>query len=216
MITFAFSVVLFIIFITIPNVMEPGTMAHYWDQQFCNGYWKLNVKYQISGHSAVAVWALLQGATFLLFGFLWVLENRAAVNKAFALRDQLRTLLLLTTLFGIAWMIAGNVWIIGDETTGSKLGVVPQDCKDGNMGNRNLYHFCLAILIFMDITVPLALVAVIVRSSLTSTLSLFPAPIENKQVPMITPPLTTSKQADQPTTETTQSADPSLVYVGQA
>ena len=60
--------------------------------------------------SAVAVWALLQGATFLLFGVLWILENRAAVNKAFALRDQLRTMLLLTTLFGIAWMIAGNIW----------------------------------------------------------------------------------------------------------
>jgi hypothetical protein len=65
---------------------------------------------QVLLQSAVAVWALLQGATFLFFGVLWILENRAAVNKQFALRDQLRTLLLLTTLFGIAWMIAGNTW----------------------------------------------------------------------------------------------------------
>ncbi len=36
--TFAFSLSLFVIFITIPSVMEPGTMSHSWDQHFCNGY----------------------------------------------------------------------------------------------------------------------------------------------------------------------------------
>jgi hypothetical protein len=37
------------------------------------------------------------------------------------------------------------------------LGVVPDACKSGNMGNRNLYHFCLVIIIIMDITIPVAL-----------------------------------------------------------
>ena len=55
--------------------------------------------------------------------------------------------------------------------------MVPQACKDGNMGNRNLYHFCLAILIFLDISVPLTLFAIILltlntkeRSFLNKTL----------------------------------------------
>jgi hypothetical protein len=47
------------------------------------------------------------------------------------------------------------------------------------MGNRNLYHFCLAILIFLDITVPLSLAAIIIltrnandKSILNKTLGL--------------------------------------------
>lgn len=39
--------------------------------------------------------------------------------------------------------------------------MIPQACKDGNMDNRNLYHFCLAILIFLDITVPLSLLTIL-------------------------------------------------------
>ena len=42
------------------------------------------------------------------------------------------------------------------------------------MGNRNLYHFCLAILIFLDITVPLALLAVAIKSQLNNTLTFCP------------------------------------------
>jgi hypothetical protein len=60
--------------------------------------------------SKVAVWALLQGATFFFLGLLCVIENLAASRKLITLRDQLRTLLLLTALFLVAWMIAGNVW----------------------------------------------------------------------------------------------------------
>jgi hypothetical protein len=60
--------------------------------------------------SIVAVWSLLQGATIFFLGLLWLLENRAAMMNAIALRDQLRTMILVTALFGIAWMIAGNVW----------------------------------------------------------------------------------------------------------
>jgi hypothetical protein len=108
--------------------------------------------------------------------------------------------------------------IIGDETKGSKLGVVPQDCKEGRMGNRNLYHFCLAILIFMDISVPLALIAVLLRSSLTSTLSLFPnQPVAEMQVPAKVDEITilTPVKADDTVKPDMPPAD-SLVYVGQA
>ena len=52
------------------------------------------------------------GSTFFFFGLLWILENRAAAMRAFALRDRLRTLLLLTALFFLAWLIAGNVWCV--------------------------------------------------------------------------------------------------------
>ena len=65
--------------------------------------------------------------------------------------------------------------ILGSASTGSRLGVVPDDCKNGAMGNRNLYHFCLAILIFLDITVPLALLAVAIKSQLNNTLTFCPA-----------------------------------------
>ena len=60
--------------------------------------------------SAVAVWSLLMGATILFLSFLWILENRAAMMHATTLQNQLRTLILLTACFGIAWMIAGNTW----------------------------------------------------------------------------------------------------------
>jgi hypothetical protein len=50
------------------------------------------------------------GATILFLSFLWILENRAAMMHATTLQNQLRTLILLTACFGIAWMIAGNTW----------------------------------------------------------------------------------------------------------
>ncbi len=43
--------------------------------------------------------------------------------------------------------------------------MIPQACKDGNAGNRNLYHFCLAMLIFLDIMVPITLVAIFILTS---------------------------------------------------
>ena len=54
------------------------------------------------------------------------------------------------------------------------MGVVPIACKNGNLGNRNLYHFCLAMLIFLDITVPLGLLAAAAKSQLGSTLMFCP------------------------------------------
>jgi hypothetical protein len=47
--------------------------------------------------------------------------------------------------------------IMGDEPA---MGVIPKACKDGNLGNRNLYHFCYVIIIMLDISVPLALCAI--------------------------------------------------------
>ena len=41
------------------------------------------------------------------------------------------------------------------------MGVVPSDCKNGAMGNRNLYHYCVAIIIMMDVLVPIALFALV-------------------------------------------------------
>ena len=58
----------------------------------------------------VAVWAYITATTILFIGLLVVLENFAARTKAVALRDQLRTLITLASLFGIAWWITGNNW----------------------------------------------------------------------------------------------------------
>ena len=52
----------------------------------------------------------MQGATLLLLGALWVLESAAAGAGAAGVRDQLRTGLVLGSLFGAAWLVAGNVW----------------------------------------------------------------------------------------------------------
>jgi len=59
-------------------------------------------------------------------------------------------------MFTLAWMIAGNVWVIGDL---NNLGKIPDDCKNGLMGNRNLYHFCLSILVIMDVLIPIGMFA---------------------------------------------------------
>ncbi len=62
--------------------------------------------------STVAVWALLMGSTWFFVGLLWFLESLAASMRAYALRDRIRTLLLLSVLFFFAWLIAGNVWSV--------------------------------------------------------------------------------------------------------
>ncbi len=95
--------------------------------------------------------------------------------------------------------------------------MVPQDCKDGINGNRNLYHFCLAILIFMDITVPLALLAVIARSSLTTTLALYPPQevvVKQPAEVIVVPEKPAATKVEEIITLTP--AAESLVYVGQA
>ena len=43
------------------------------------------------------------------------------------------------------------------------------------MGNRNLYHFCLAVLVLLDVAVPLALLAAAAASGLRAALSFFRA-----------------------------------------
>jgi hypothetical protein len=63
-----------------------------------------------SRQSTAEVWAVVQGSAALLLGVLWVLESLAARAGAVAARDQLRTGLLLASLFGVSWLVAGNVW----------------------------------------------------------------------------------------------------------
>jgi len=126
--------------------------------------------------STAAVWALLQGSAIFLLGVLWILENLAASINARAFRDQIRTLILMTLLLSFCWLICGNVWILGDETGHSSLGVIPQDCKSGNMGDRRLYHFCQAMVIILDITFPLALLAAASASGLNKTLAFIDGP----------------------------------------
>jgi hypothetical protein len=41
------------------------------------------------------------------------------------------------------------------------------------VGNRNLYHFCLAMLIFLDIMVPITLIAIVVLTTDFSSKSFF-------------------------------------------
>jgi len=176
---------------------------------------------------------------------VWILENRAAAMSARALRDQIRSVTLLTALFGVAWLIAGNVWIIGDEAPSvsipnnipnlpaslmpnpalqqtygvgvepmssgfTSFGVVPAACKDGKMGNRNLYHFGLAIIIFLDITVPLCLFAVFARTFLNRTLAFVMAsPASNVPSAVGSDP-----KADPATMKAMASAE--NIYIGQA
>ena len=58
----------------------------------------------------VAVWAYIMAAAILFIGFFLIVENIAADYKARGLRDQMRTLILLTSLFAVAWWIIGNSW----------------------------------------------------------------------------------------------------------
>mmetsp|Transcript_29746 Transcript_29746/g.78495 ORF Transcript_29746/g.78495 Transcript_29746/m.78495 type:complete len:593 (-) Transcript_29746:262-2040(-) len=204
----------FIVFIVVPSILEPGVMRRPWDQTFCNGYWKTNPKYQLSGHPTAAVWALLQGSTIIFIGFLWILENLAASMGARAFRDQVRTLILLSGLFGFCWLIQGNIWILGDEKGHSSLGVIPQDCKDGNMGNRNLYHFCEAMIIFLDIVVPLGALAVAVRTGLNKTLMFYDRPAVTIPAPEPVPEPHVAEKPAAPVPEIPSQAV--NVFIGQA
>ena len=48
--------------------------------------------------------------TILFIGIFLILENLAATYKFVGIRDQLRTIILLTSLFGFTWWITGNNW----------------------------------------------------------------------------------------------------------
>jgi hypothetical protein len=63
-----------------------------------------------SSQPTVAVWAYVMGCGILVLGIFLLFENCAAENKSRAARDQIRTLILLLTLFGISWWFAGNAW----------------------------------------------------------------------------------------------------------
>ena len=82
------------------------------------------------------------------------------------------------------------------------------------MGNRNLYHFCLAMLIFLDITVPLGLLAAAAKSQLGSTLMFCPiAPqAPSPQATKVDAPIVDVEKAE----KLAPPAVATAMYVGQA
>ena len=84
------------------------------------------------------------------------------------------------------------------------------------MGNRNLYHFCLAILILLDIVVPLALLAVAAKTAARTTLTFCPVPAAPQEAPQIAgpekpaPPLVVAEKIAPPP------AAAQTMFVGQA
>uniref|UniRef100_A0A6T8BZW8 Uncharacterized protein n=1 Tax=Cryptomonas curvata TaxID=233186 RepID=A0A6T8BZW8_9CRYP len=124
----------------------------------------------------VAVWAYIMAAAILVIGFFLIIENIAADYKARGLRDQMRTLILLTSIFSVAWWITGNSWIISptsEKFNGitSMRGMIPDDCKNGNMGDRSFYHFLLAMIIILDVLIPICGAYVVGRTFLNRTFS---------------------------------------------
>ena len=119
--------------------------------------------------STVMVWAGVNGAIFGGIGLLLVIEYTFASCGARAGRDITRTGLAFLCVFSIAWLIAGNVWIFDRENGGS--GVVVDSCANGNLGNRNLYHFCYVIIIIQDVLYPLIWLYILARTCLNKTFS---------------------------------------------
>ncbi len=148
----------------------------------------------------VAVWAYIMATTILLIGFFLIMENIAAENKARGLRDQMRTLILLASLFAVAWWITGNSWLENCKARLFKVnmlakilinvmcriisptfesfegitslrGMIPEDCKNGDMGDRGFYQFLLAIIIILDVLIPTCGTYVIYRTFLSRTFS---------------------------------------------
>ena len=50
-------------------------------------------------------------------------------------------------------------------------GMIPDDCKYGNMGDRNFYLFLLAMVIILDVLIPITAAYVIARTFLNKTFS---------------------------------------------
>ena len=119
--------------------------------------------------STLLVWACVNGAIFGGIGLLIVTEYIFASIGARSAREATRTIIVLLVLFLIAWLMAGNVWVFDRENGGS--GVVPDACKSGFLGNRNLYHFVYGIVIIEDILFPLLFLYLLARTCLNKTFS---------------------------------------------
>ena len=53
----------------------------------------------------------------------------------------------------------------------SMRGMIPDDCKNGNMGDRSFYQFLLAMIIILDVLIPIGGAYVIARTFLNRTFS---------------------------------------------
>ena len=51
----------------------------------------------------------------------------------------------------------------------SMRGMIPDDCKNGGMGDRGFYHFLLAMIIILDVLIPICGAYVIARTFLNRT-----------------------------------------------
>mmetsp|Transcript_2596 Transcript_2596/g.7246 ORF Transcript_2596/g.7246 Transcript_2596/m.7246 type:complete len:182 (-) Transcript_2596:746-1291(-) len=57
-------------------------------------------------------------------------------------------------LFGVFWLVCGNIWILGP-------GYVPEDCKQGNMGDNLIWRFAQVMVFAADVTMPISIVALV-------------------------------------------------------
>mmetsp|Transcript_29740 Transcript_29740/g.78454 ORF Transcript_29740/g.78454 Transcript_29740/m.78454 type:complete len:83 (-) Transcript_29740:262-510(-) len=82
------------------------------------------------------------------------------------------------------------------------------------MGNRNLYHFCEAMIIFLDIVVPLGALAVAVRTGLNKTLMFYDRPAVTIPAPEPVPEPHVAEKPAAPVPEIPSQAV--NVFIGQA
>ena len=94
-------------------------------------------------------WCELNGAFVAGLGLLLIFEWTFNSCNARTARDGCCFAAGALVVFSWAWLIAGNVWLFDAESTGS--GVVISACKNGGLGNRNVYTFAYVIIIIEDI-----------------------------------------------------------------
>ncbi len=74
------------------------------------------------------------GTGILVLGIFLLFENCAAENKSRAARDQMRSLILLLSLFGISWWFSGNAWSATREEWGGRAARAPGWDGEGGGG----------------------------------------------------------------------------------
>ena len=112
-------------------------------------------------------WCELNGAIVAGLGLLLIFEWTFNSCNARTARDGCRFAAGALVVFSWAWLIAGNVWIFDAESTGSC--VVISACRNGGLGNRNVYTFAYVIIIIEDILWPVIFAYVTLRTCLQKT-----------------------------------------------
>jgi len=152
-----------------PVVVATASAANYKQCISATAIYQPDPKWSIIGQSTLTVWCAVNGAIFAGFGLLLIFEYIFASCGARAARDGLRIAMGLLVVFAFAWLIAGNVWVFDKENNGG--GVVIDLCKNGNLGNRNLYTFVYVIIIIEDILFPIIFAYTTARTCLQKTFS---------------------------------------------